>query len=51
MSCGPWAPGGLINSADGRLTEVEKVASELISFDLRGAVANLRWASVPAAFC
>ena len=33
---------GLIDSADGRLTEVEKVASELVSYDLRAAVANLR---------
>lgn len=33
---------GLIDSADRRLTEVEKVASELFSYDLRAAVANLR---------
>ncbi|MFI6274143.1 hypothetical protein [Streptomyces sp. NPDC050988] len=33
---------GLIDSADRRLTEVEKIASELISYDLRAAVANLR---------
>ncbi|MFD3373524.1 MULTISPECIES: hypothetical protein [unclassified Streptomyces] len=33
---------GLLDSADGRLAEVEKVAAELISYDLRAAVANLR---------
>ena len=33
---------GLIDSADGRLTEVEEVASELLSYDLRAAVGNLR---------
>lgn len=33
---------GLIDSADERLTEVEKVAAELVSYDLRAAVANLR---------
>jgi hypothetical protein len=33
---------GLIDSADTRLTEVEKVASEIVSYDLRAAVANLR---------
>ncbi|MER5795687.1 BTAD domain-containing putative transcriptional regulator [Streptomyces sp. NPDC001980] len=33
---------GLIDSADRRLSEVEKVASELASYDLRAAVANLR---------
>jgi predicted ATPase/DNA-binding SARP family transcriptional activator len=33
---------GLIDAADGRLAEVEKVASELVSYDLRAAVANLR---------
>ncbi|WP_405571482.1 hypothetical protein OG418_41670 [Streptomyces phaeochromogenes] len=33
---------GLIDSADVRLSEVEKVAAELVSYDLRAAVANLR---------
>lgn len=33
---------GRIDSADERLTEVEKVAAELVSYDLRAAVANLR---------
>ncbi|MCX4911140.1 BTAD domain-containing putative transcriptional regulator [Streptomyces sp. NBC_00878] len=33
---------GLIDSADRRLSEVEKVAAELISYDLGAAVANLR---------
>ncbi|WP_089106268.1 AfsR/SARP family transcriptional regulator [Streptomyces hyaluromycini] len=33
---------GLIDSADRRLSEVEKVASELVSYDLGAAVANLR---------
>ncbi|MFD3309081.1 hypothetical protein [Streptomyces sp. NPDC058694] len=33
---------GLLDSADGRLAEVEKVAAELMSYDLGAAVANLR---------
>ncbi|MFD4503578.1 BTAD domain-containing putative transcriptional regulator [Streptomyces sp. NPDC058457] len=33
---------GLIDSADRRLSEVEKVAAELVSYDLKAAVANLR---------
>ncbi|KUN06177.1 hypothetical protein AQI95_14885 [Streptomyces yokosukanensis] len=33
---------GLLDSADRRLSQVEQVASELISYDLRAAVANLR---------
>ncbi|MEV6174233.1 BTAD domain-containing putative transcriptional regulator [Streptomyces sp. NPDC051954] len=33
---------GHIDAADRRLSEVEQVASELISYDLRSAVANLR---------
>ncbi|MEU0643236.1 ATP-binding protein [Streptomyces umbrinus] len=33
---------GRIDSADERLTEVERVAAELVSYDLRAAVANLR---------
>lgn len=33
---------GFIDAADGRLAEVEKVASELVSYELRAAVAHLR---------